>query len=34
MPEQSQTAIWPALLPTFLFLGGLGSAALLTQLIG
>ena len=25
--------VWPALLPTFLFFGGLASAALLTQLI-
>ena len=33
MSNQSQTAVWPALLPAFLFFGGLASAALLTQLI-
>ena len=33
MTDQQQTAVWPALLPTFLFFGGLASAALLTQLI-
>jgi len=33
MSDQTQPSVWPAMLPTFLFFGGLASAALLTQLI-
>tara|TARA_Y100001978_G_scaffold197403_1_gene208204 strand:+ start:948 stop:1052 length:105 start_codon:yes stop_codon:yes gene_type:complete len=33
MSDPTPPTVWPALLPTFLFFGGLGSAALLTQLI-
>ena len=34
MSNPTQPMVWPALLPTFLFFGGLASAALLTQLVG
>ena len=33
MSDPTPPMVWPALLPTFLFFGGLASAALLTQLI-
>ena len=33
MSDTTPPMVWPALLPTFLFFGGLASAALLTQLI-
>jgi len=33
MSDQTQPSVWPAMLPMFLFFGGLASAALLTQLI-
>ena len=33
MSDPTQPSVWPAMLPTFLFFGGLASAALLTQLI-
>ena len=34
MSDPTQPSVWPAMLPTVLFFGGLGSAALLTQLMG
>ena len=33
MSDQTQSAVWPTLVPTFLFFGGLGCAALLSQLL-
>ena len=34
MSDPTQPSVWPAMLPTVLFFGGLGSAAMLTQLMG